>query len=375
MAQIEAEFVANGGEFLDKPISEFFTVQSNPQLNKDSFSFSENAAYPYFTRTVFNNGIAGYVDYLDDEHKIKGNCLAVGMITMQFFYMEHDFYAGQFTKSVYPKTDKISRFNSKIAFYFIALFNRLQPKLQGGLVRDFEKSLLSSLVNLPFKNGKICLDYMERFIQQVHAERVQEVHAYLQASGLSDIVLTDDEQNALNQFSGSLNWQEFNVKNLFGTATRGKRLKSADRILGNLPFVTAGEKNTGISAFINNKVQVFPANTITIDMFGSAKYRHYSYGADDHVAVVHTQNLAKHAVLFTTSAIHKVANAGQFSYSRNFYATDADELNILLPEKDGKPDWDLMATIGRAIEKIVIADVVQFSEREMNAYQQVIQAA
>lgn len=141
-----------------------------------------------------------------------------------------------------------------------------------------------------------------------------------------------------------------------------------------MPFVTAGEKNTGISAFINNKVQVFPANTITIDMFGSAKYRHYSYGADDHVAVVHTQNLAKHAVLFTTSAIHKVANAGQFSYSRNFYATDADELNILLPEKDGEPDWDLMATIGRAIEKIVMADVVQFSEREMNAYQQVIQA-
>lgn len=62
----------------------------NPQLNKDSFVFSSEYAdylYPYFTRTVENNGIAGYVNYLDDDHKIKGNSIAVGMLQMKFFYM------------------------------------------------------------------------------------------------------------------------------------------------------------------------------------------------------------------------------------------------------------------------------------------------
>ncbi|WP_234886081.1 hypothetical protein [Glaesserella parasuis] len=60
-----------------------------------------------------------------------------------------------------------------------------------------------------------------------------------------------------------------------------------------MPFVTAGEAETGVSAFIGNQVEIFKANTTTIDMFGSAKYRNYDYGGDDHIAVVHTENLNK----------------------------------------------------------------------------------
>ena len=65
-------------------------------------------------------------------------------------------------------------------------------------------------------------------------------------------------------------YQLFNTMELFGKSTRGKRLKSADRIEGTLPFVTAGEADEGVSAFIGNDVEVFSKNTITIDMFGSA---------------------------------------------------------------------------------------------------------
>ena len=73
---------------------------------------------------------------------------------------------------------------------------------------------------------------------------------------------------------------------MFGKSTRGKRLKSDDRIAGHLPFVTAGEAEEGISAYISNEVEIFSSNTTTIDMFGSAKYRSYAYGADDHIAAV-----------------------------------------------------------------------------------------
>ena len=134
----------------------------------------------------------------------------------------------------------------------------------------------------------------------------------------------------LEQEAG-IEWREYRLDELFGKSTRGRRLKSADRIDGALPFVTAGETDTGISAWIGNDVHVFSKNTVTIDMFGSAKYRNYDYGADDHVAVVHAEKWHPHAVLFLTSAIHKSSHAGQFDYSRNFYATDADELKIQLP--------------------------------------------
>lgn len=77
-------------------------------------------------------------------------------------------------------------------------------------------------------------------------------------------------------------------------------------------------------------------------MFGSAKYRNYEYGCDDHVAVVHTENLPKPAVVFITSAIHKKTYTGEFHYGRNFYAKDADVLNISLPIKNAEIDFAFM---------------------------------
>lgn len=320
---------------------------------------------------MLNNGIAGYVEYLNEENKIRGNCLAVGMLGMQFFYMKKDFYAGQFTKTIYPKEKALPQFNSRIASYFITLLNKFQSVYQGVLVRDFEEVFYKSKILLPLKNDKIDIDYIEAFITELQAERLQELQGYLQATGLSNYTLTDEEQRAIEGLN-NIQWGMFNVQQLFGKSTRGKRLKSADRIAGDLPFVTAGENNTGISAFIGNNVDIFNANTVTIDMFGSAKYRNYPYGADDHIAVVHCDELPKEAVFFLTSAIHKVANAGQFSYAKNFYAKDADELMISLPIQNGKPNYELMKTFGSAIQKLVIADVVKYADKELLAYQSVI---
>nr|WP_016857790.1 restriction endonuclease subunit S [Candidatus Hamiltonella defensa] len=160
----------------------------------------------------------------------------------------------------------------------------------------------------------------------------------------------------------------FNVEKLFGKSTRGKRLKSDDRIPGNLPFVTAGESNEGVSAFIGNNVTVFSENTTTIDMFGSAKYRNYKYGADDHVAVVHTEKLSRHAAIFITSAIHKSSYTGMFDYGRNFYAKDADQLNIFLPSKNQQPDYEFMENYIAELEAERIAELEVERIAELEAY-------
>lgn len=164
-----------------------------------------------------------------------------------------------------------------------------------------------------------------------------------------------------------IGYQQFTLLELFGKSTRGKRLKSSDRISGVLPFVTAGETDEGVSDFIGNNVTVFPENTTTIDMFGSAKYRNYKYGGDDHIAIVNTNKLPKFASIFVTSAIHKSSYNGQFNYGRNFYAKDADVLSIFLPVKNNKPDYEIMATVISAVQKLVIKDVVQYTNRKIEA--------
>ena len=180
-------------------------------------------------------------------------------------------------------------------------------------------------IQLPVKSNKIDFDFIEIFMRKLKEERIRELEeerihklsAYFNVSGLKDYELTSEETKALDSFN-KLDWKNFNLEILFGKSTRGKRLKGSDRIAGNLPFVTAGETNEGISAFIGNDVSIFSKNTITIDMFGSAKYRSYDYGGDDHIAVVHTEKLQKFAALFITTAINKSSYTGKFNYSRNF---------------------------------------------------------
>lgn len=229
------------------------------------------------------------------------------------------------------------------------------------------------MVSLPIKNnGYIDFDFMESFIAELEAERVAELSAYLTVSRLDNYELSNDEEDALKNFQ-SLKWDTYNLEKLFGKSTRGKRLKGDDRIAGTLPFVTAGEASEGISAYISNEVEVFEKNTTTIDMFGSAKYRNYIYGGDDHIAVVHTENLPKYASIFVTTAIHKSSYNGQFDYGHNFYAKDADALYISLPVNEaGNPDYDKMAIIISAIHKLVIKDVVTYSDRKIKETKAVV---
>ena len=102
------------------------------------------------------------------------------------------------------------------------------------------------------------------------------------------------------------------------------------------------------------------------------KYRNYKYGADDHIAVVHTDKLPMKASIFVTSAIHKASHTGKFDYGHNFYAKDADALDIMLPEKDGKPDYFYMETLISAIQKLVIKDVVKYSDTRIKATKEAI---
>ena len=193
----------------------------------------------------------------------------------------------------------------------------------------------------------------------------------MSVTGLNNYTLTNEEVKVLAEIE-KWNWKSFNIESLFGKSTRGKRLKGSDRTPGPLPFVTAGEANEGISAFIGNQVEVFSKNTTTIDMFGSAKYRNYNYGGDDHIAVVHTESLQQDAAIFVTSAIHKSSHNGQFNYGHNFYAKDADELNIMLPTKGSTPDYQSMAILISAIKKIVIKDVVDYTDKKIALTKQVI---
>ena len=350
------------GEFKYKEV--FNRIEQGRRLKKDD---QIDGTIPFVMSGTTNAGVVNYIS--NPVASFPKNAITIDIFG-NTFYRNYAFGAGDDT-GVYWN-DATAYSSNAMLFFAVAMQKSMMGRFSYG------KKLRSSqsedfTMHLPVTDdGTIDFDFMESFIAELEAERVAELSAYLTVSGLDNYVLSNDEEDALKNFQ-SLKWDTYNLEKLFGKSTRGKRLKGDDRIAGTLPFVTAGEASEGISAYISNEVEVFEKNTTTIDMFGSAKYRNYIYGGDDHIAVVHTENLPKYASIFVTTAIHKSSHNGQFDYGHNFYAKDADALYISLPVNEaGNPDYDKMAIIISAIHKLVIKDVVAYSNRKIKATKAVV---
>ena len=373
LKKLEEKFIKDGGTYKEYPINDFFLeIPVSKKLTK--FDIEETGTIPIISSDSNNNGIMGFCNkrptYIVNEK--TPIYLAFGDHTRTMNIIKDSFCVADNVKVLVPLNNNIN-----VLLYIIAVWKKRIPNL--GYARHWSKAKNVKLLLPTNKYGKIDFEFMENYILklkdeyaiEIEKECKEKVDAYINVSKIKNFILTYEEQKVISDFN-NIQWSTYNLKKLFGQSTRGKRLKSADRIKGELPFVTAGEVNDGISDYIANDVQIFSKNTITIDMFGSAKYRNYEYGGDDHVAVVHTENLSKNATLFITSAIHKSSHNGQFDYSRNFYAKDADNLEILLPSKNGNPDFVTMETIISAVHKMVIKDVILNANNKIEATKHII---
>ncbi len=352
-----------------------FTVEISKGIDKNKIKFIQNGTYDFIGRTSVNYGIQGFVDKMGYEPNDE-NTFSIAQIgeTVALF-RKKKWYSSQNMFVLTP----INQFIIDNHLFFESVFRKSLKKYSDAYVYPTLNELKNIILKLPLNENGIDYRFMNSFVAELEALHVAELEAlhvaeleaYLTITGLKDYQLTKEEEMALEDFK-SLSWKSFNLEDLFGKSSRGKRLKSDDRIPGDLPFVTAGEEDEGVSDFIGNNVVVFNKNTITIDMFGSAKYRNYKYGGDDHIAVVHTEKLNKYAAIFVTSAIHKSSHNGQFSYDKNFYAKDADYLNIMLPVTSDKPDYNYMKIIISAIHKIIIKEVVNFSDSKIETTKSII---
>lgn len=149
----------------------------------------------------------------------------------------------------------------------------------------------------------------------------------------------------------NVEWKEYKVTDLF-KAKRGTRLTIQNRINGEIPLVTAGFENTGITNYISNKEQeVFPPETITIDMFGNCFYRGYKYCADDNIISLNNDGIKDKLILLYISASINRALKGRYSYGKQFRLGELEKLSVKLPYvSDGTPDYGFMADHVRKIQ-------------------------
>lgn len=156
----------------------------------------------------------------------------------------------------------------------------------------------------------------------------------------------------------SVEWgEEVYLKDLF-TIKRGKRLTVENRVKGNRPLITAGYENTGVAEFIgNNNQEIFPEDTITIDMFANTFYRNYSYSADDNILVLFDkEKIPSKAKNFIVGLINKVLST-KFSYGKQYRMGSFEETKIQLPIKNGKINFSFMEKFIAELEAEHIAEL------------------
>ena len=136
-------------------------------------------------------------------------------------------------------------------------------------------------------------------------------------------------------------WGEFFISEIFSFTERGRRLKIDDRENGNIPFVTAGESDNGISSFICNIKQKSYNKAITIDMFGNAFFQKGCFKCDDNITVLQNDLFSDSLYIFLTSRLN-ILNE-KYSYGKQLRPNRLIRDKIMLPTKeDGNPNWHFM---------------------------------
>ena len=367
----EKKFIKSGGYFETCNIENLFIIKGNPQLDKEKLSFSKDSSYPYFTRTVFNNGIYGYVDYYDDKHLVKGNSIAVGMMGMQFFYMAHDFYAGQFTKTAFPKFEG---FNWRVALWFIAWFNKSSKKYLGLLVRDFEKAFLETEISVPRNSdGSLAIEFMESRIREMEESRIREMEAYLKVAGFEDCELTEEEWSTLRDFKNHKT-RPIVISTIFDIK-KGKRLTKDNMIPGTINFIGSTSVNNGVTAKVSNSSHIHNGNTITVTYNGSvgeAFYQTDSYWASDDVNVLTFKRLLNERLaLFFCASLRKSGKKYGYTYKWTKELMEKDEI-ILPVTSSSSIDYKFMETYIRAIEKLTIQRVKDWRAKEIKTTMDIV---
>lgn len=76
-------------------------------------------------------------------------------------------------------------------------------------------------------------------------------------------------------------------------------------------------------------------------------------------------------MLFLTCSMGKSIE-NKFSYGKKLRSSQSFKFKMQLPVKNEQPDYELMSTLISAIQKLVIADVVKFSDEKIKATKQVV---
>ncbi len=334
----------------------------------------EETEYEFIGRTSVNNGVQGFTEHLDFLPNPKNTfcVIQIGEIISQFRHKE--WYSSQNIFLLIPNKIKfIDCYN-----FIVASINKGLKIFSGGYSSYPTLEKLKVLkIKLPIKDENLGDDlenidfkFMEDFIAELEAQRIAELEAYLIATNLKDYNLTDDEKFALKEFE-NLEWQEFkttkifDIKNTFNILSRDIVKNS-----GIIPYLCASAENNGVNTYIDYD-ENFKDKGNCIFIGGKTFVVSYQktdfFSNDSHNLTLRLKNqiITKENQLFLASCVNKSLSY-KYSWGNSVSSSKIKKEFINLPIKNGEINYKFMQNFIKAIEKLVIKDVVDFADEKIS---------
>lgn len=361
---------------------EILTYKKRFDANK--VELVENCGHPYVVRTSSGNGQKGFIDE-DEIYLNDGNTISFGQDTATMYYQEVPYFTGDKIKIL---KSKLSRFGKTNAQFFLATMRNSFQNFTWGS-SSFNVSIIANQkVQLPLKEKSldfsnpcdniknIDFDFMESFIRELEEERIRELNAYLLATGLKDYALSSEEEKALEAFK-TVQWGEFELPEIFDIKNTHNILSSeivAES--GTTPYLCASAENNGVSSYISYKNELLEnGNCIFIGgkTFVVSYQKDNFYSNDSHNLALYLkeQNVTKSNQLYLATCIHK-SLSHKYSWGNSISGSKIKSDKFQLPTKNNKPDYAIMETFIKAVEKLVIKDVVLYADNKIAATKNVV---
>ena len=329
---------------------------------------SENGTVPLVSNSSTDNGVMGFSNL---EATNSGNTISCSDTTLgagTMYYQKDGFIGYQHIQHLVPK---FFPFNQSIALYIISVCRVATSNAGYDYAHKFNRDAMNSTtIHLPqTSNGKIDFDFMESF--------VAELSAYLEVSGLDNYELSSEEKNCL--LCTKVCWKEYRLGDLFDIFSYKKRFDANKVTLveknGHPYIVRQGSDNGQKGLIKEDEAFLNDGNTIsfgqdTATMF----YQEKAYFTGDKIKILKPKFewFGKENAQFFLASMHR--SFSSFSWgSSSFSKGVIENQKIYLPTTgDDRIDFNYISVLISAIQKLVIKDVVQFTNRKLDTYKNIV---
>ena len=315
---------------------EIFDIRKGKRLTKENMT---EGSIRYIGAIDSNNGLSAYIG--NDSQLHQGNTISVsynGSIGFAF-YQEKEFWATDDVNVLYPKF----LLNRYIAMFLCHLIEREQYRFCYGRKWDLE-AMNKSKIKLPVTPaGTPDWKFMEDFVKD---QIIPQLPKKAQKVWLQKYDTTPQKHEDMKL--NTQEWKYYTIGDLFRVELTKGDIKADEVDSGDIPLISSGDGNNGVVKYISKegdgKAEMFPDNTITLDMFCHANYQGLAYYAVGHgrVNILFPKfELNKYIGIFICTLINR--EEYRFSYGRAVYSTVAEKMKIKLPVTPaGTPDWQFM---------------------------------